>query len=275
MDGGVVEVDGVESFHCRVEARGVEPQPGEQDLARVHVPFLLVALEAGEYGVLGAARPPARNRNEVIAARGVGVRLCFVGGDGLAAVDTMAFEAGDEGFDLHEAGNPWLRVRAQGYALRSRVNGLFKSLFCEARRARVRMISGMNTAGKVTALRQSSGVEICDIPPPSAGRRLRLIVLFGWQELFRGADVDDLRKALGVVPIKDFGRLPIEGAGDVRLLHADDRGSAGVGKSSAGPKVKSAPPYFLWASGAGAVEAPFACLAFVGCAAQFIGRDVE
>jgi hypothetical protein len=29
------------------------------------------------------------------------------------------------------------------------------------------MISGMNAAGMLTALRQSSGVEICDIPPPS------------------------------------------------------------------------------------------------------------
>ncbi len=73
-------------------------------------------------------------------------------------------EAGNEGFHFHETGNPWLRVRAQGFARRSLVKCVVVFV---VRSVRVRMISGMNAAGMLTALRQSSGVEICDIPPPS------------------------------------------------------------------------------------------------------------
>lgn len=90
------------------------------------------------------------------------MRLWLVLSDGLAAVDATPFEAGDQGFHFHEACNPWLRVRAQGYARRSRVNGQV-DLGRRSVKRRVRLTSRMNAAGKLTALRQSSGVEICTI----------------------------------------------------------------------------------------------------------------
>lgn len=55
MDGCAGCIDGVESFEGSVEAGRVEPQPGEQDQAWVHVPFFLVAVVASQNRVLGAA----------------------------------------------------------------------------------------------------------------------------------------------------------------------------------------------------------------------------
>lgn len=77
MDCGLGAVEGIESLHRFVETFGVEPQPGEQDAARVHVPLLLVAVVAGEHGVPCAARSTARDRDKMIAARGIGVGLLF------------------------------------------------------------------------------------------------------------------------------------------------------------------------------------------------------
>lgn len=50
----------------------------------------------------------------MVAAWSIRMRAALAGVDVLSAIDATAAKAGHEGFDFHEAGNPWVGVRAQG-----------------------------------------------------------------------------------------------------------------------------------------------------------------